>query len=284
MRLLPIFLFVTAFSVGCAELDDESPNTDPVDDSGKGDGPSDLVAPSCGGTEVHTSTIADRRLYAPNVNQPTTLLTTLGKGWTGSVSFELGAFSCADVNGGQHYTQFIVEDGNGQHFSLIGGYESFANLKLPVKISAPGVSGGGFYGHLCAPSATVKQIRFTTIGTSCLPARVARPRFTTYSSEKLFTIGEDTHPTMMTFSAKAQFYANYTAPECAKIILAGGADWVVLTAAHPATAGLAQLRSPISVYAYPTCQSSRLQPPEATDADFKLTMSPVALGVPLSPI
>lgn len=235
------------------------------------------TSPMCGGTETHTSTIANRTFYAPPRDAPVTVLQQLGKGWQGSVSFFLKVGGCSD-GVSQRYTTFEVVDGNNTSVaSLFIGGQRFEALKLPVTIRAPGISGGSS----CSPSASIEQIQFSTIGTSCLPARVVRARYTDWAGAPNAIIGEGMMKTKLTFSAQAQFYSNYSAPHCGSLYLSGGSSSVTLTPAKPSTNGLVELESPIKVVAMPSCTSSRLSSPEATDADFKLTLSTFAMGVPL---
>jgi len=272
----------------CAETNAVAPedgDPDPFVGPDKSDDAQDtgLVQPACGGSAVHTSYVADHHLNAPGWKKPAAVIDTLGRGWTGTVSFRLLTYGCADVYSQYHFTNWQILDGNNNAF--YSGYgpqnTTFQALTLPVTITAAGVAeGGSFPGNICIPQAFLEAIRFDTIGTSCIEGGVVRQRFGTGPNDWAKIIGNDMMPTKMTFSAQVKFFANYTAPDCARISFYGRTSGVTLTPATPVTSGLVELESPIYVDRRPSCQSSRLTAPEVPDADFQLTISKIALAVP----
>ena len=191
-------------------------------------------------------------------------------------------YGCSDLYNTVHFTDWRITDGTGNVLDTGSGpsNQSYQSLTLPVAIAAAGVQDeADFPNHICTASAMQSQIGFDLAGTSCITQAPLRQQFGTGPNDWAAIIGNDMMHTKMTFSAQVQFYANYTAPECGRISFYGRTNGVTLTPSSP-VAQLIELESPIYVDKRPSCVSSRLASPEAADADFVLTFSPIALGTP----
>lgn len=267
----------------CVDQSPEPATPDSVSD-GKADGAGSLPA-ACGGTTVHTSTIPDYSVLAPKLYEPLRVVTTLGRVWKGSVSFELDAYACYDTYGGIHGAAWSVIDGANHTVPFTSPHQQFRGVTLPVTIKAAGVSETGYYpANICQPGAMIKNIRFETIGTSCLPGVSVRDLFLPSSTRDIsYALGEDFEPTTVTFSAEAKLFDNYTVPECHDVRIGSPQyvdDFIVLTAASPSSAGDVTFHTPVWVGSNTECVSSQLDPRESPDADFEVTFSTIVLGPP----
>lgn len=270
--------------------------------------PGALPSPSCGGTAAHHVVLTDRQ-YRPDDDDLQDFAQGFGQGiWKGSVSFDLGTFGgCTGPSNTTEYGSLRVDDGVGGQTTVGGGpfaTHQFSSLTLPVTISPLGACG---WEH-----ATASRIVYDTIGTPCLPGGTVRDRLlaeaesgstvhvligrhrdapprdglTVRSSTWL---NKELRGSQLTFSARAKFYQNTTAPQCAAIHIVSpympqtnpsGPQTLVLTAASPTTAGLLTMTAPLFIQAISTCTGSKLPTPEAADADFELELSPIAVGEP----
>lgn len=197
---------------------------------------------------------------------------TFGKGlWEGYMSFTL-------ETGTSSYTE--IRDALGGVWKPSRDKKIvFSRLDLPVVIDVDGFAPSGTYGHVKISNITYEITKVNPITGNEFQGLMTGLNG---SSRQVGSIATDIPGVKVSFLAKLSLFDNFTnGTSCGRVRIKDRDQKEVFLDSEHSVLNIDSMIAPLSISAYPTCESTRLANPESSDRDFHLTIPKIQIGDPV---